>query len=314
MKISDLRAFESSADVRERAVLHFHGLPPGTDVYNCSIPFELGTRRYLFGRVERRDEWATSLVRLFEETAPDTFALVPDGPNLPLEDPYVQRIGGEFVLGGTHVRKVRGEVDSYFGYFFRGPDPLRLRYFTTGPDKMKDIRLVGRPGGRVGVFSRPRGPEVLEKFGTEAVVGYTEIDSLDELGPDVIEAAEPVAGLFTHGEWGGVNQAYALADGRIGVAGHVAFNEGDPVSNGQIPQHYANIAFVFDPAARTVSGLRLIGTRACYDPSGEAKCPHLADVAFTSGFVPRPDGLVDLYSGIGDCLEGRIAVPAPFGS
>lgn len=312
MTTSDLRAFERSADIREHAVLRFHGLPPGTDVYNCSIPFEHEGRRHIFGRVERHDEWAASIVRLFAEVGPDVFELVPDGPNLQLEDPYVQCIGGEFVLGGTHVRKVRGEVDSYFGYFFRGPDPLHLRYFTTGPDKMKDIRLVERPDGRIGVFSRPRGPEVLAKFGTEAVVGYAEVSSLDELGPEVIEAAEPVAGLFTHGEWGGVNQAYALADGRIGIAGHVAFNEGAPVSNGQTPQHYANIAFVFDPGARTVTHLHLIGTRACYDPSDTAKCPHLVDVAFTSGFVPRADGLVDLYSGIGDCREGRITIPAPF--
>jgi len=64
----DLKAqrerFEESARIHERAKLTFKGVD-GFDVYNPSIPFDWNGRRYIFGRVERRAEWARSWVRLF---------------------------------------------------------------------------------------------------------------------------------------------------------------------------------------------------------------------------------------------------------
>ena len=42
------------------------------------------------------------------------------------------------------------------------------------------------------------------------------------------------------------------------------------------------------------------------------KVPTLKDCAFTSGIVMRKDGKADLYSGIGDCQEGRIVIDYPF--
>ena len=52
----------------------------------------------------------------------------------------------------------------------------------------------------------------------------------------------------------------------------------------------------------------LIATRGTYGGEIVPKEPHLADCAFTSGLVRRPDGLWDLYSGLCDSAEGRVTL------
>ena len=79
-------------------------------------------------------------------------------------------------MGGTHVQYERGKYSTFFGYFFRGTDIHDLYYFTTGPNKMKDIRLVPLSDGKIGVFSL-----------SEEVVA-------DRDGPRGSVAASPVSG------------------------------------------------------------------------------------------------------------------------
>ena len=303
-------AFEKTVPqgIYESSKLTFHGVD-GYTVYNCSIPFEWEGKTYIFGRVEKFDIWADSHVRLFEKTGADDYTLVSASFTYPLEDPYISMIQGEFVLGGTHVKKKMGRIDTYFGYFYRGKDMMDLTYFTTGPDYMKDIRLVDLRNGTIGVFSRPRSAEIMEKYGSESLIGFTTIRSLDELSDEVIENARPIPDLFGKGEWGGCNQAYLLANGKIGVIAHQSYHDTD--ANGGDLLVYVNTAFEFDPVAFTASPIRVIGTRSCY-PAGPAKRPDLVDTSFTSGIVVRPDGKVDLYSGLSDCEEGRITIEYPF--
>ncbi len=301
-------AFEAAKCIYGCATLSFHGVP-GFDVYNASIPFDWQGNRYIFGRVERRAEWARSWVRLFAESGKDAWTLVPDSMVYQMEDPYVAWVGEELVLGGTHVRYTAGRVDTYYGYFYRGTDLHDLCYFTTGPDYMKDIRLVQLADGRLGVFSRPRSAEIKRRFGSESQIGFTVIDSLGGLTGEVIAAAPYIDGLFGRGEWGGCNQAYLLEDGLLGVIGHMSYLEATRAA--QPNQVYMNIAFVFDPATHAVQDLQIIGTRPCY-PDGPSKKPHLCDCAFTAGIVMRPDGQADLYSGIGDCQVGRLVIDYPF--
>jgi hypothetical protein len=301
-------AFEATKHIYESATLAFHGVD-GFDVYNISIPFLREGKRYLFGRVERREEWARSWVRLFEESGQDEWTVVEGSMIYTLEDPYISEIGDELVMGGTHVQYERGTYSTFFGYFFRGADLHNLYYFTTGPNKMKDIRLVPLQDGKIGVFSRPRGAEMRGKYGSESMIGFTVIDRLEELTADVIEHAPYIHGIFGEGEWGGVNQAYLLDSGKLGIIGHICYRDQD--EHGGELRVYLNMAFVFDPVTRESSNLHLIGSRPCYPP-GPAKMPYLVDCVFSSGIVMRPDGKADLYSGIGDCQTGRIAIDYPF--
>ncbi|GMK45387.1 hypothetical protein PghCCS26_25150 [Paenibacillus glycanilyticus] len=302
------RLFEDNKRIYESAKLIFRGID-GFDVYNPSIPFEWQGKRYIYGRVEKRQEWARSWVRLFEQSGPDEWTLVPDTMIYQLEDPYVSIVNEQLVLGGTHVRYNQGRLDTFYGYFYKGTDVHDLLYFTTGPDYMKDIRLVQLPGSKIGVFSRPRSEEVRQKYGSESLIGFTVINSLDELSSSVIENAPHIPGLFQKDEWGGCNQAYLLESGRIGVIGHICYKAAD--SRNQEIWTYMNMSFVLDPQTNQFTNLKIIGTRPCY-PEGPAKKPNLTDCAFTAGIEMRPDGKVNLYSGIGDTESGRIAIDYPF--
>ena len=311
MSIKDWKEqFELEKDkkVYHSTVLTFHGVE-GFDVYNCSIPFTWEGKEYIYGRVEKREEWARSWVRLFEKTGEKDYTLVKDHMNYQLEDPYISIIHGEMVLGGTHVRKQNSKVETYYGYFYRGRDLDDLVYFTTGPDYMKDIRLVELMDGRIGVFSRPRNEEIEKKYGSGAMIGFAVISSLEELTNDVIEAAELVPGIFDRGEWGGCNQAYLLEDGMIGVIGHQCYTQ--PIEEGEALAVYMNISFEFNPQTYEVTNKKVIGTRSCY-PEGPAKLPNLIDCTFTSGIVMREDKKADLYAGIGDTMEGCITIDYPF--
>jgi hypothetical protein len=304
MNLPKLRQqFEANKRIYESAKLVFRGVE-GFDVYNPTIPFQWNGKRYIYGRVEKRHEWARSWVRLFEQSGPDEWTAVPNTMIYQLEDPYISVINQQLVLGGTHVRYKQGRLDTFYGYFYKGSDLHDLFYFTTGPDYMKDIRLVELQDGRIGVFSRPRGEEIRKEFGSESLVGFTVIDSLDDLSPEVIENAPYIRGLFSKDEWGGCNQAYLLDSGKIGVIGHICYAQGDTST-------YMNMAFVLDPQTNHFSDLKIIGTRPCY-PDGPAKKQHLTDCAFTAGIEMRPDGKVNLYSGIGDTEAARIVIDYPF--
>lgn len=308
--------------VYESVKLTFHGVE-GFDVYNCSIPFTWEDKEYIYGRVEKREEWARSWVRLFEKTGKDEYTVVRNHMIYQLEDPYISIVQGELTLGGTHVRKRSGEIDTFYGYFYRGKDINDMLYFTTGPDFMKDIRLVELANGKVGVFSRPRNKEIEEKYGSGAMIGFAVIDSLDDLTDEVILNAKPIEGIFEKGEWGGCNQAYLLANGNIGIIGHQSFVQPGEDAVEETDQHdfrkprkndldvYVNIAFEFNPDTFEVSNRKVIGTRSCY-PEGPSKRPSLVDCTFTSGIVLREDGKADLYGGMSDVEEGRITIDYPF--
>lgn len=299
------QALEASFTISDAAIQTFHGVD-GYDVYNCSQPFEYEGHVYVFGRVERRHEWMRSWAKLFVATGKDDWTLVPDAMIYTMEDPYISLIHDDIVLGGTHVKVDQGQLDTYYTDLFRGPKLNDLYYFTSGPDYMKDIRLVELADGRIGVFSRPRDEDVLAKYGSESMVGFTIIDSLDDLSAQVIQDAEYLPGLFENGEWGGCNQAFLLEDGQIGVLGHVSYL--DAATKVSV---YMNMSFVLDPLTRQYSDYHLIATRQSY-PQGPAKTPNLVDCAFTSGMVMRSDGMVDLYSGLNDVQVGRTAIAYPF--
>lgn len=101
MTVKEKKAlFEKNRKIYDSALLTFTGAE-GFDVYNCSLPFA-GTdgKRYLYGRVEDPKEWTNSMVWLFEETGKDTYRRVTDSITYQLEDPFLQRIHGELILGG----------------------------------------------------------------------------------------------------------------------------------------------------------------------------------------------------------------------
>ncbi len=299
--------FDKTQKPAESALLTFHGVE-GFDVYNCSIPFVWQGHHYIYGRVERRQEWARSWVRLFEKTGQDEYTVVPDSTVYQLEDPFISFINGELVLGGTHVQMRSGAVDTYFGYFYKGTNLSDMYYFTTGPQGMKDIRLVNTKDG-IGVFSRHRNEKVVASHGSESVIGFTVIQDILQLTAGAIDDAPVISNMFAKGEWGGCNQCYALDSGMIGIIGHKSYAGQD--DNGKELSIYTNVSFVFDPKQNRIVDEKILATRKSY-PQGPAKRPSLCDCAFTTGIVMREDGRANLYSGLGDTREGRVVIDDPF--
>lgn len=276
------------------------------DVYNCSQPFKWGDKIYMFGRIEHRNEWMRSWVRLFSKTGRNEWSLVPHSMQYQLEDPYISIVQDKIIFGGTHVRLKQNKLDTFYGYFYQGKEVDNLYYFTTGPEYMKDIRLVELSDGKIGVFSRPRGQEIAKNHGSESMIGFTVIDNLESLNNQVIEQAPLIDGLFSDGEWGGCNQAYLLESGKIGVLGHVSYQ--DELEKQSV---YANMSFVMDSQTREIFDYKIIATRETF-PEGPVKKEHLKSCAFTSGMVLLEDGKVELYSGIGDCEEAVAVIDYPF--
>ena len=293
--------FEKNKNIYESVLLKFTGVKENEDVYNCSIPFEYGGKRYIFGRVEPHDKWASSRIYIFEETSKDTYNKVENVISYQLEDPFFTIIDNELVLGGVSVIKSKGEAVNYRTYFYRGNEPFEPTYFTTGPDMMKDIRLVQLPDG-IGVFSRPDG-----------YIGFTVIKDLSELDDKIISEA-PIIDFISGDSYGGLNQCHYLSGGMIGMIGHMVYPKIN--KNSQLERVYINIAAVFDPNTKKTVMNKIIGTRRCYPESAHVRMGNngvpLDDCAFTSGIVMREDGKVDLYSGLSDALEGRITIDNPF--
>ncbi len=268
----------------------------GKDVYNPTPPFELAGKTIIAARVEDRDKESGSEVRFFELTQNAEWKLMEEEPRFLMQDPFVCRIGGNLVLGGVEVD---WEKMGYKTVFYSGVDLFHLRYLTSGPAKMKDIRLVQLRDGMIGVFTRPQG-----EIGGRGKIGFTTINNLKELNSEVIANAKLIENQFGEEQWGGVNQALLLPDGRVGVLGHVA--EFTKEEN----RCYKAMAFIFDPVTGKSTPMKIVAERNDF-PATTAKRDDLWDIVFPAGLVLEEGGAV-LYAGLSDTGIGRVKIRNPF--
>jgi hypothetical protein len=276
-------------------------------VTNPSIPFASGGGTVLAVRVDPNRELPASRIVFCRKEADSAWRPIPDAPELPLEDPFVAFVGGRIVLGGVRVIFEGGRVASWVTDFHRGSDIRRLVRFATGPSHMKDIRLVELAGGRIGVFSRPQGQKVIDRYGCIAKIGFTVVDSLDALTAEAIETAPFLEGTFLPDEWGGANQAYLLPNGLVGVIGHKAWGEH---VDGVHVIHYYSMAFAVDPRTRRFTQTKVIAARESF-ADGPSATPRTRDVTFTAGIVRLPGGRAELWTGLSDRRIGRIVIDDP---
>ena len=273
----------------------------GYDVYNVSVPFRDETGTYIAARVDRRRSERSKVV-IFEEK---NGVFEPVSPRIvfhSFQDPFVARIGGELVLGGVQIEtdplRPR-KIVNWRTLFYRGKDVRHMKLFAAGPNRMKDIRLVGLPNGKVGVFTRPQGG----KAGM-GKIGYITLGGLDELSEDNILRAKICGSFFRSGEWGGVNDIHLLGNGLLGIVGHIAYR------NGEREKHYYSSAFAFRPETLEHTPLKIIAVRSDF-MNGPAKTGGLRDVLFPGGLIP--DGKrAWLYAGVSDADAQRIEIENPF--
>ena len=122
----------------------------GYDVYNVSVPFRDETGNCIAARVDKRHSELSRVVIFGEKDG----VFEPIRPLISFQafqDPFVVRIGDELVLGGVQIETdpLRPRrIINWRTLFYRGRDIRHLKLFAVGPNRMKDIRLVGFPDGR----------------------------------------------------------------------------------------------------------------------------------------------------------------------
>ncbi|MDO3411469.1 DUF1861 family protein [Saccharibacillus sp. CPCC 101409] len=295
-----LEEYEKGASAAGGAGKLVFGGVGARDVYNIAAPFEDEGEAVIAGRVERRDSEESEIVFFTEKDG--VWTPREGSPLLKLQDPFRAVVGEELLIGGVETYP---DPDHPGGLLWRtvlhrGSKIADLQPFFRGPERMKDLRLVQLDDGGIGVFTRPQGEK-----GGRGKIGFLRLDSLDELSVDAIENAPLLENQFDDEEWGGANEIHPLANGRLGVLGHIAcFDErGD--------RHYYPMTFVFDPASGTHTAIVLLAVRADFLP-GPSKRPDLRDVVFSGGLIRRPGGGALLYAGTGDAEAQALEVDDPF--
>lgn len=297
--------FIKTRNVENARIEKFEGVD-GLDVYNPSVPFVWEGKEYIAGRVERRDS-ERSQVRFFEHCG-EEWKPAEGTAVLPLQDPFVTFIDGKLLLGGVNVTwpKNPGEGASWQTDFYIG-SPFELKKVLSGPKQMKDIRIVQLPDGKIAVASRPQGAS-MEKYGCIAKIGFTVVDSLDALTPEIIENAPFIEQVFLNDEWGGANQLTVLKNGLIGVIGHKAYRTYE--EDGQ-RLHYYGIAFAIDPKTRRLTQDKMIISGDCF-PKVDGKRRDLCDITFTAGILRLGGGQARVFTGLNDTHVGSAMIPDPF--
>ncbi|MBC1935344.1 DUF1861 family protein [Listeria grandensis] len=272
------------------------------DVYNITAPFVVAEGvAVIAGRVESRDSEMAE-IGFFEQR--DASWVWLDGmPELALQDPFVTRIDGEWIIGGVEV--FPSEADpaklAWRTCLYRGAQLADLTLFFQGPVGMKDLRLKQLTNGDIAVFTRPQGEK-----GGRGKIGFCLVKNLADVTIELIEAAPLLAPHFAENEWGGANEIHVLKNGKLGVLAHIA--NFDLAGN----RHYYAAICVIDPQDGTiVAPMEIISERGDF-LAGPSKRPDLVDVVFSGGLIRKPDGTADLYVGISDADAQKRTIRDPF--
>lgn len=270
------------------------------DVYNITAPFQDKDRLIIAGRVESRNSEHSTIMFFSEHNG--VWKPLKDGPVFTLQDPFFTYIGNELIFGGVEISPHHEKEDelTWRTMFYRGTNIFNLHLFATGPDRMKDIRLCRLSDNKIAIFTRPQG-----EIGGRGTIGYIEIDSLDELTPEVINKAQLLNRQVNADEWVGVNETHLLENGTIGLLAHIA------CFDSQGGRHYYPTVFTFNPHTREYSSMKIIATRQDF-MIGAAKRPDLVDVIFPGGMIPINNKYWRLYAGVSDSEAHWIEIENPF--
>ncbi len=262
-------------------------------------------------RVEKRDDETDSTVDYFRAESLDSVIWDQiEDPNLLRpkgQDPAIAWIGDELVLSVVEVETIPNDDPNltpglrWKTVFYKGSNISSLERFAEGPKGMKDIRLVELPDGKITVFTRPQDIDNEERGG-RGQIGVVTIDSIDQLkDPDILQNAPIINTRFQPGkEWGGVNQAIALNDGRIGLLFHIG--RFDPEDSGGDPEakEYISLTGFYNPATRKIEYPE-VEAEAHEFEGLNPKRPGLWKVVFGSAIgLPDKNDKVIHYYGVGD--------------
>ncbi|MGY3748798.1 DUF1861 family protein [Vagococcus acidifermentans] len=269
------------------------------DVYNITAPFRLSGKEVIAGRVESRES-EISEIRFFSQCdSTDEWHPVAPSLSLPLQDPFVTKIGNELIIGGVQAEfDDEGKNPKWRTNLYLLTDFTSVDHIFSGPYGMKDIRLAELGNGQIIVLTRPQGGAA-----GRGKIGVNIIEKLSDLSMAVIDAAVLLEDQFNDEEWGGANEIY-VDDGRVCVLGHIAKFDTDG------DRHYYAMTFELDSTYKKMIRPQIIAERRDFLP-GPAKRDDLKDVVFSGGLVMTGETAV-LYAGISDAAAQKLTIKNPF--
>jgi len=303
----------------QSCILNFEGIKEDETVYN-PCPFIWKNEICLLGRVESR---ASEIAHVHQFKKNGGTWRSEELSFIHVQDPFIACINGKKIVGGVALEFSEPfagiyKIENYRTSFFDFETKEKL---ADGPDGMKDIRLVDL-GDKIGVFTRPR----TEESGTvHSSIQFSTVPSLADINAELINAISidpmnKLSGFFNYNEWGGVNAVYQLADGWLGVLGHIAYysehstpESPDRTTTDEHLRKYAAIAFEFHPETKAVTHPVIILARSNLATEAKAKREDLHNVIFPGGFVFETDSdKVLFFYGLGDAHVGVSELPYPF--
>lgn len=292
--------YEKSKNVIRTEKINFTGVD-GRDVYNITAPFLDDGQFVIAGRVEKRDTEYSDTVFFIENNG--SWQPRKGTQTYPLQDPFITFIRGQLIFGGVEVfpNPQNNKKLLWRTVFYKGENINSLKALATGPIGMKDIRLLELSDQTIGVFTRPKG----EEKGGRGTIGFTTIQTVNDLSIEVLENAPLIQTHFKDDEWGGVNEAFVDDEGRIKALGHIA------CSDHEGNRHYYPITFEYRPTTNRIESMKIIATRSEF-AEGEAKRPDIQDVLFSGGLIHLADGKAELYVGVSDAEAHKAMIANPF--
>jgi len=279
--------------------MNFVGIT-GKDIFNITAPFVLDNKYYVLGRVESREEEDNSAVMFFyysEDTK--SWVLDRDRPVLHLQDPFITKFRNNIIFGGVEARQRHNKKDLSYRTMFYRYENNHLELLAHGPWEMKCIRFIELSNKNIALFTRPQG-----KKGGMGKIGFTIINSIDDLTHRTISNVPLIDNPFIEDEWGGANELHLLKNGKIGVLGHVA-------KFAKLKKYYSVITFVFDSKTGIYTDMKVILKRKDL-PYVTPKREDLYSVVYPGGIIRNNDGTAKLYVGVGDTESYEIMLEDPF--
>ncbi len=283
------------------------------ETYNPSAAFRNPPDLYRAVRVDSSDGQTKSVIFRYTKQGLEPYL----ERTFDLEDPFASNIDGEIVFGGVQVNKSldsqRRVVSHWRTILYRGETILELRPFFIGPQEMKDIRLIKRPDGKIGVYTRPRSPGN-EVLGGDGQIGYREFESLDALeksSPSDLEIqnAPLLSFRFPKGHWGGVNHAQVLKDGKYQgwnlLLIHKAYKDNS--------LHYCAGGLIHNPDTGQIVDLGTLVKRSDLPPGPwkeQWKNDYFKDVYFGTELELKGK-IWKITGGMGDAESGGPEIPNP---
>lgn len=279
------------------AKLNFLGVD-GYDVYNISGAFVYNNKKYIAGRVEKRDS-EISFVAFFERIDENIYQVTPYRIDN-FQDPIVNFVDGQLLVGGTKIfPNKQNVIDSWQTVFYQGSSFDELTEIIVAPLKMKDVRIA-QDGQTIHMMSRPQGG--VARYGK---IGYAQAKTLQDITTLFIEQAPLIDDLFGDDTWGGANEIHPLKNGWLAVLGHVA-----KMSEGLV-RHYYGMTFAYHPVLNKCTEMKIICERKDFPP-GPSKRDDLVDVVFVGGIVRHGNNLATVYTGLSDAEAYYAIMEDPF--